>query len=297
MRHAIWLALVLSGCFDSIVNDHCAAGYSLHDGVCLASSETVDGGVGSGTDAGSGSGGDGGSVCSADTSSDPDNCGACGVVCASGICVDGMCQTGVFGQIIAIGHDYTHYHATMTRVLGNAVALGLHKNVRVARWNGTTADGAVAATTAALNSGMGQLGRAWHQVTLPSSPSATALNGADVLLVDPQIGDGAALQAAAQPWATTFDGFLARGGVIVVLEGSAGVSYRFAIGGGLYTVGAPVDASGSYAYVVDGSDAVAQQVISPYLAETTSVTMPGAPSSVVATTGGDTLVFHIVRPH
>src|SRR5262249_39329166 len=160
------------------------------------------------------------------------------------------------------------------------VALGLHHNVAVARWRGTSPAAAVSATTDALTSGMQQLGRAWHTVSFPTTPSATALSEVDVVVVDAQTGDGDALAAAAATWQTAFDTFLARGGVIVVIETTGGVSYRFAAGASLYTVGAPVDTTGDYAYIVDGADAVAQQVISPYAAEMDSVTMPGAPSTV-----------------
>lgn len=302
MKYAMIFALALAGCFDSIVSDHCATGFTFSGGHCVAAGEDPDGGVGPGGDAGpghdSGPGSDGsGPVCSADLQTDPDNCGACGVVCASGICIDGACQTGVFGQVIALGHDFQHYHATMARLLANSVALGLHRNVRVARWNGTSAEDAVSGTTAALTSGMHDIGRQWHSVAMPTNPTANALSPVDVLLVDAQDGNGDATEAAAQPWVDTFNTFLAGGGVIVVLEGTSGVSYRFAAGGGLYSVGAPVDATGSYAYIVDGSDAIAQQVISPYAAETTSVTFSGAPPATVATSSGDTVAFHIIRPH
>ncbi len=298
MKYVLILA-VLTGCFDSIVSDRCASGYSYSGGQCVGG-DLPDGGVVGGGD--SGIGGDGGAgpdapTCTADVTSDPDNCGVCGTVCASGICVDSACVDGVVGQIVAIGHDFEHHHAAMARLLGNAVALGLHKNVAVARWGGTSPAAAVTATTAALTSGMQQLGHTWHSVSFPTTPSPTALSEIDVVLVDAQTGDGDALAATAATWQPALDTFLARGGVVVVLEMSGGVSYRFADGAGLYTVGAPVDTSGDYAYVADGADAIAQQVISPYAAEMSSVTMPGAPSTVIANTAGDTIAFHLVRAH
>ena len=48
------------------------------------------------------------------------------------------------------------------------------------------------------------------------------------------------------------------------------------------------------AQVVDHGDAVAQQVLSPYLAETTSVSYPGA-MPVVAAPNGDAIVFHTTK--
>jgi hypothetical protein len=47
--------------------------------------------------------------------------------------------------------------------------------------------------------------------------------------------------------------------------------------------------------VVDPSDALADQVSSPYLAETTSVSFPLATEPVVSTSSGDVIVFHLTR--
>ncbi|HUJ57890.1 MAG TPA: hypothetical protein VLX92_05345 [Kofleriaceae bacterium] len=296
--------LVLAGC-SSLVSDPCESGYALAGGHCIARDEVDAGPGGMPRDAGpladAGPARDGGApidafVCTADIMSDPDNCGACGTVCASGVCISGACNVAVPGHVIAIGHDYQHHHATMARVLGDAVALGVHPDVAVARWNGTASEDAVAGTTAALAEAMTDIGRPWHAVAMPAMPSATALDLIDVVLVDAQIGDGDAAEAAAAPWASTLSAFLSRGGVVVVLEGSGGVSYRVAHGAGLYDAGAPQDVTDQLAYVVVGTDAIAQQVISPYLAETTSVTMPGLTGAVIQTITGGTIAYHAAHP-
>jgi hypothetical protein len=305
--------LVLAGCFDSIVTDPCVRGYALEDGRCvahaapdagLAPEAVPDAGVSpDAPDTPDASGGDGGGdadagelTCpGADLSSDPEHCGTCGHACASGICAAGQCAGELPGHIVVIGHDYQRYNAAMARVLGNAVALGLRAEVVVARWAGTPAPGAVAGTTSALTSAMQQIGRPWHAVALPSSPSPQALDGVDVLIVDAQLGDGDALELTAAAWSGALAAFLDRAGVVVVLEGVGGVGHRFGRGAGLFAVSAPVAVTGASVVVVDAADALAQQVASPYAAAASSVGFPGAADPVVTTAAGQPVVLHTTR--
>lgn len=297
---ALALALVGAGCFDSLVGSPCVTGYELVSGRCIEMGVGPDGGPGDG-----GAGGDA-LVCALpevacdgacrDVRADPDNCGACGRRCESGLCVDARCVGGLSGHVIAIGHDYQRHHASMARVLGNAIALAPSQDVGLARWRGTVTPSSDAGTSLAISSSLAELGRPWHDVPLPASPSSTALLDVDVLVIEAQTGDGDAAAAAAAAWAGEIDRFLARGGVVIVLHGASGVSHRAAEGAGLYTIGAPVEVVGELARVVDGQDAVAQRVVSPYLAEPSSVIFPDVSAAVVSTTGGATLVFHQTRP-
>jgi hypothetical protein len=297
-----FLALFLAGCFDSIVSAPCAAGYSYIDGHCAARPGAdapvapPDGATVQPPDA---------LMCSApevacdgackDVSSDPDNCGACDRVCASGICTAGHCAGELSGHIVAIGHDYTSHHAAMARVLGNAVALGAHADVGVARWRGQADALAVAGTTAAFTQAMSQIGRPWHAVQLGQVPSDAAFTGVDVLLVDAQTGNGDEAAASAAPWATAVDRFLQRGGIVIVLAGAGGVSHRVAAALNVFALPEPADSTGVPTTISDPADALAQQVVSPYLAETSSVVYaPALPGAVIATPAG-TLAFHVTR--
>lgn len=298
MRAAV-LLLALAGCFDSLVSDPCARGYTLEAGHCVAR-EAPDAGV---DDARTGDAppvnvvdatpAPDAPVCTADTQSDPDNCGACGVVCASGACSMGACLGALPGHIVAIGHDYRHHHAAMARLLGDAVALGADPDVGVARWGGTTDEVATAETSAALAEGMTAVGRAWHSVAMPVAPAPLA--GIDVVLVDAQLGDGSALEATGTAWRGALDTFLASGGVIILLDGPGTRSYRLAAGAGLYTIAPPVDITDALGTVTNGADAVTQQVLSPYSAERGSVTLPGIAGAVVSTAAGDPIVAHLTR--
>ena len=324
------MAFALGGCFDSLISDSCTAGFIYSKGACVAHG-SPDGGAGDaghdGTPPDAGVIADGpladapddaapaldapvadapdAQVCPAlqlacsgscvDGMSDPDNCGGCGNVCASGVCSAGLCQGNLRGHIVAIGHDFRSYHPAMARVLGNAVALGGRFLVTVARWNGTATPAAQAGTTEAITDAMRQIGRPWRTVALPGTPGLAAFTGIDVLVVDAQTGDGSAVQQLAVTWRVAITSFVARGGVVIVLEGGDGVSYQFAAGAGLYAVAAPVDVTGQLALCSDGTDVTTQQVVSPYLAEATSVTMPGAPAAAITTITGGVIVFHITR--
>jgi hypothetical protein len=309
-----YLALVVAtaGCFDSLVTDACQPGFTRAGDRCVAGDNTsVDGGTGG---SGGGSGGGGGSglphgsvnpgseTCVApdvrcdgdcvDLQIDPDNCGSCGHVCASGLCDAGVCLGDLPGHVVAIGHDYEKSHAAQERMLANAVGLGPHHDVSVAWWRGTATTASHQGTVAALGSAMPKTGRTWHSVALSETPG---FNGIDTLVIEAQTGDGDAAQAAGLPWASAVATFLARGGVVIVLEGRGGVSYRLAEGIGLFTVTGVTDATLQQALVVDPSDAVLAQVVSPYLAETTSVVFTGVTSPIVTTRSGGTVVFHQTR--
>jgi len=308
---------VLGGCFDSLVDNPCARGFSLVNGACVVAeltpgpgeddvngpdggSNTDGGGGGGDTDGGGGGDTDGGvgEVCELpmlecddeciDVSSDPDNCGACDHVCASGICNAGHCEGDLSGHIVAIGHDYQSFHQAMARVLGNSAALGEHHDLSIARF-GVNPGSRV---HTALANGLSGLNRPFHWVTLPTAAPG-ALYGVDVLVIDPQTGNGAAAEAAGAEWATAIDNFLQRNGVVIVLEGAGGVSHRFASGANLYSY-TPVDSTNLTTHLVDSGDAIAQQVVTPYLAETTSVSFPGA-WPVVAAPDGNAIVFHETR--
>lgn len=296
------LATATAGCFDSIISGKCAAGFDYSGGQCVAAGDIPDappdGGV---PDP------DGGPdavtcdpplvACSGvciDVTSDPDNCGACGRVCASGICQASVCVGALAGHVVAIGHDYENHNPAMRRLLANAASLGAAKDLAIARLRGSATAAAHTGTGSALANGMQQVGRTWHAVQLPATPSAEALVDVDVVVVEAQVGDGEAARSLGQAWSAPFDGFVRNGGVVIVLEGGSGVSYRFSAAAGLYVADPPLDATGLRATIVDASDAVTQQVVSPYLAEGSSAALPNLSGPIVTAAG--TLVIHQTTP-
>ena len=226
-----------------------------------------------------------------DVTTAADDCGSCGHVCASGICVAGQCAGELAGHIVAIGHDYQQRNAAMSRVIGNSAALASSSDLGIAHIVGTATVASRTGTVAAVAGSLASMGRAAHQVVLPAVGSP--LTGIDVLIVDAQTGDGPAAEALGAAWKTAIDELLARHGVVIVVEGAGGVSHRFAASAGLFTVATPIETTGAPAFVANASDAIVQQVVSPYLADTTSVDFP-AVVGVIATPAG-TVVMHLTR--
>ncbi len=226
-----------------------------------------------------------------DVTSDPQNCGTCGHVCASGICSAGVCAGELAGHIVAIGHDYQQHNAAMARVLGNAATLASASDLGIAHVTGTATVASRTGTNASLASSLTAIGRASHAVALPAV--GAPLTGIDVLVIDAQTGDGDAAEALGVQWKSSIDALLARHGVVIVVEGVDGVSHRFAAGAGLFVVGTPIDTTGAPAFVAAAGDAVVQQVPSPYLADTTSVVFPAVVGAIVTPSG--TVVMHLTR--
>jgi len=281
----------------SLVSDPCERGYELSGGHCVTT-DRPDATIGGGDSSDGGPTADGtpvdAPVCAADTTSDPDNCGVCGHVCASGICEQSKCVGDLPGHIVVIGHDFSSHHAAMARVLGNAISLGAHHDVPVTIWQGTASATNNARVQSSVSEGMSAVGRAYHLVALPPAPG-TRFPDTDVLVVEAQPGSGDEVAASAAPWAVDVMKFLQRGGVVVVLEGATTVSYRFADAVGLYTMATPTDATNQPASVVDANDAVANHVVTPYMSETSSAAFPSDFGPGVFATSAGPLVLHFTR--
>lgn len=300
--------VLLGGCFDSLLGTPCREDFVERDRQCVAALGAPDAGVtepdahpfvpapdvlvqapDAGSDAGSPDAPSPDTpVCTA-IADDPMNCGACSHTCSSGICAGSTCAGEVPGHVVAIGHDFTVTNAGVLRALGNAAAMGVSHDLAIARW------GESAAVTNALAASLAQLGRPWHATALPTQPGVTALAGVDVVVIDPRTGDGDASELEGASWQATFTSFLGRGGVVIVLEGENGTNHRFAHGASLFSSAAPASVTGAHLAVVAATDAVAQQVPSPYDAASATVAFPGLPA-VVAMPDGDAVVFHAAFP-
>jgi hypothetical protein len=310
--YAALFVLTTAGC-SSLVDDPCMAGYHLDSGACMPNTRDhvltdammsvmtpmtpdapdarvvtfpTDGGF---------------PVCEAPTSycsgdcvpldTDPENCGHCGRVCASGICSTGTCVGDVAGHIVVIGHDYVASDPAMDRVIANAVHLGSQSagsTIRIGFWRG---DSTLGGGVAAAARGLQQTGDVASSAIIANVDHGSLVE-LDAVVIEPQTGDGAVAEQAGADAATALADFLTAGHSVVVLETTAGVSYRYLQGAGLGTLPPPVDASSMAVTVVAPGDSVATGVVTQYLAKPGSVGYPGAMHAVVADGANDVVVIH-----
>jgi hypothetical protein len=309
--YAALFALAIAGC-SSLVDDPCMAGFHLESGECTPNTRDhvlndammtsmspmmTDGTVKTNpfpTDGGF-------PLCELPTTycsgecvlldTDPENCGHCGRVCASGICGTGTCVGDVAGHVVVIGHDYVASDPAMDRVIANAVHLGSQSEgnpVRIGFWRG---DSTLAGGVAAAARGLQQTGNVASSTVIANVDNGSLIE-LDAVVIEPQTGDGAVAEQAGADAIAALAAFLTAGHSVVILETTAGVSYRYLQGAGLGTLPPPVDASSMAVTVVAPGDSVATGVVTQYLAKPGSVGYPGAMHAVVVDGANDVVVIH-----
>jgi hypothetical protein len=250
-----------------------------------------------------------GNVC-IDPSSDPDNCGSCGHVCPSNLCVAGKCEGSAPGHVVVIGHDYETAPTTFSsqaRVLTNATLLPASNPLRVMSYEEYSDAKAVSNAESVVGAEAKQLGRT---VTFTATTSDTAVSSAiniddyDVLVVQDQMNaPSGTLAQIGSAWAT--DGhiatFLHAGGVVVVLSGGTGIGEMpaLATNASLLTVNSQTAITGSLE-VLAPADAIGAGVVSPYAPKANTVSFDteanGGDVVWVVAQNGAPVVIHKVMP-
>ncbi len=216
-----------------------------------------------------------------DVTSDPDNCGGCGVVCASGICAKGACTGATPGHTVVIGHDYASAGVTSeASLLANAVFLPRTNPLRVLSFEQYADTTQMVHVKAILKAAAQSSGR-----TLTLTPETdytrvpadlVAVPAYDVVLVyDQPNAPTGTLATIGAAWQTSITKFFIGGGDVVVLDGASGAHPEMATlltSSGLLLTSSEVPiATGTQLLVVASGDAVGNFVVSPYAAQTDTV--------------------------
>lgn len=218
-------------------------------------------------------------VCTA-VKTDGQSCGACGRICPSNICVDGVCQGATPGDIVVIGHDMTKAEdfSTHAKVFKNAVHLPTTDPLRVLAFERDASSELVTKTRALTGSSLGSRALVFGQAAPEALEDADLYASWDVVLIDGVSADNAASYGAR--WATYLDAFTKKGGVLVALDDGEGDLPGFFAASSLVTLGAHVSLpAGTPFEVFAPGDTVGAQLLSPYASFGPSVAFVGAPPS------------------
>lgn len=200
--------------------------------------------------------------------SDGQNCGACGKICPSNICVAGVCQGATPGDVVVIGHDFAEawLGSAQAKVLLNAVTIPTTDPIRILSYEDGASPLAVAQVRALVTAGVHgrgvQIVRA-PDATFLTAPSLSTLY--DVVLVHD--GAGATPSALGASWATGLGTFTQKGGVVVALDGASTDMPSLLTATGLVSIASHTTLlEGTHLEVSAPADVVGTQVLSPYAA-------------------------------
>lgn len=221
---------------------------------------------------------------------DPLNCGACGRVCPSNICVAGECQGATPGDVVLIGHDMTAAlsGSSHARLLVNAVSIPTADPIRVLSFD--AADGA-ANVRSLITTGVKREVR----FTTGSAAAVASATYADYDVVLVQGAKGIDPTAVGSSWATAMETFTKKGGVFIALDSGTTDVPALVNATNLLTVGTRTLLPANTRFVVAApQDVVGQQLLSPFAAFGKSVAFDGVAATadttwVVKTESGPSL--------
>ena len=211
---------------------------------------------------------------------DADNCGSCGNACPTGICQAGMCVGATPGNVVAVCMDYqTAAPGTpQTVLMGNAAFLPSHRPVRILAY----VEFASATTIAKVNQDLGYAAQATSSTyslnTLAQSNRISAqlsVSKYDLFLIyDQTLAASGKLATIGAAWhaSSVLDSFTAAGGTIVVLSGGTSEMDQFMSASQLLDVSAQTVVTGAKLYNRQPGNVVGHNVLSPFLAPSSSCT-------------------------
>jgi hypothetical protein len=241
----------------------------------------------------------------------PLNCGACRIVCPSGLCATSLCVGSIPGGIILIGDDYqaSTYNASQARVLSNAAflfqsasgAADAGNPLNVLSYERYADPMAVANVDAILNAAATNFTRSLNITSTDNDtdvPNTLTIQKYGVLLIHDQVNANEAdLGMLGASWSSAISTFTKAGGIVVILDGGTGAAQMPDFVSAIHEAdGTPLlDVTGQSPLpagtnldVTAPADSVSLGVISPYAAGTNSVSFSTEPSG--------TSVIYVVGP-
>jgi hypothetical protein len=230
-----------------------------------------------------------------DESDDPNNCGRCEQVCASGFCAASACTGTIPGDIVIIGYDYhvSKPQAAEATLLSNAAFLATRNPLRVLSFEEYADPKSVSNVKGILSTEAAALGRTIAFTADTDIPTDLGVVAFDELIVyDQEAAPPGVLGPLGSSWQSTLSTFTAEGGVVLSLDGAAGTTQEmplFNTSAGLLAISSHTVVAVNTALDVTGpGDAVADGVVTPFASEldsvyfTTSVPSGGDVTYVVA---------------
>lgn len=295
MRAAVLFAACISllGCDALLTGGKCLPGYEQDDDKCVLIDGQGAGGDTTGSDAGGGGAGTGGQLaaggagagggldcgslaeCSGscvDLDADPSHCGGCGVLCPSGICEDGACVGSPAGHVIAVGLESgaSPAGAWGLHIVASAVLVHPADPIHIVAFH-NAAHGGTAPLEALTESEIESRGRSVEILRKGADevPAILSAGSADVLLLTSSSADiVAASPSASAALGPALDGFLAHGGVVVVVSTPGRQdALESLVGTPSLLPGLSIVPAGPGAYTVTSwTDSVAAGLFSPFAA-------------------------------
>jgi hypothetical protein len=225
------------------------------------------------------------------------NCGACGKICPSNICVKGECIGATPGDVVLVGHDFTDAWtgSAQAKVIVNAVSIPTTDPIRVLSYEEGANAPAVAQTKALIHAGI----RREVRITRASADdlaSPTLSSSYDVVILHDGSSDAPATLGAG--WNASLGTFAQKGGVVIAIDGAASRMPELVTATGLLHVDAHTKLASDTHLTVDApADVVGTQVLSPYAAFGSPVSFAGVTdaTTVISASGAPVVLHRVVK--